>query len=47
MRVIIQRSKDSYVSVEGKTTGSINSGMVILVSSEQPDKSFSLIYVIP
>ena len=31
MRVIIQRSKDSYVIVEEKTTGSINSGMVILV----------------
>ena len=31
MRVIIQRSKDSYVSVEEKITGSINSGMVILV----------------
>ncbi|MCI9281330.1 MAG: D-tyrosyl-tRNA(Tyr) deacylase [Bacilli bacterium] len=37
MRVIIQRSKDSYVSVEEKTTGSINSGMVILVGFTSGD----------
>ena len=37
MRVIIQRSKDSYVSVEEKITGSINSGMVILVGFTSGD----------
>lgn len=37
MRVIIQRSKDSYVSVDGKITGSINSGMVILVGFTSGD----------
>lgn len=31
MRVIIQRSKDSYVKVEEKITGKISKGMVILV----------------
>lgn len=39
MRVIIQRSKDSYVSVDGKTTGSINSGMVILVGFTSGDNA--------
>ena len=37
MRVVIQRSKDSYVSVDGKNTGSINSGMVILVGFTSGD----------
>ena len=37
MRVIIQRSKESYVSVEEKITGSINSGMVILVGFTSGD----------
>ena len=37
MRVVIQRSKDSYVSVDGKITGSINSGMVILVGFTSGD----------
>lgn len=31
MKVVVQRSKDSYVDVEGKTVGKINRGMVILV----------------
>lgn len=39
MRVIIQRSKDSYVSVEEKITGSINSGMVILVGFTSGDNA--------
>lgn len=37
MRVIIQRSKDSYVEVEGKVTGKINAGMVILVGFTSGD----------
>ena len=37
MRVIVQRSKDSYVDVDGKTTGRINYGMVILVGFTQSD----------
>lgn len=37
MRVIIQRSKDSYVAVDNKVTGKINSGMVILVGFTSGD----------
>jgi len=37
MRVIIQRSKDSYVEVEGKVNGKINAGMVILVGFTSGD----------
>lgn len=37
MRVIIQRSKDSYVAVNNKVTGKINSGMVILVGFTDGD----------
>lgn len=37
MRVIIQRSKDSYVEVDNKVTGKINSGMVILVGFTSGD----------
>lgn len=37
MRVIIQRSKESFVEVDNKVTGKINSGMVILVGFTQDD----------
>lgn len=37
MRVIIQRSKESFVEVEKKVTGKINSGMVILVGFTSKD----------
>lgn len=37
MRVIIQRSKDSFVEVDNKVTGKINSGMVILVGFTEGD----------
>lgn len=37
MRVIIQRSKESFVEVDKKVTGKINSGMVILVGFTQGD----------
>lgn len=37
MRVIVQRSKDSFVNVDDKTVGKINSGMVILVGFTDGD----------
>lgn len=37
MKVVVQRSKDSYVDVEGKTVGKINRGMVILVGFTNGD----------
>jgi len=37
MKVVVQRSKESYVNVDGKTVGKINSGMVILVGFTDGD----------
>lgn len=37
MRVVIQRSKDSYVKVDDSIIGKINSGMVILVGFTSGD----------
>lgn len=37
MRVVIQRSKDSYVAVDNKITGKIDSGMVLLVGFTKGD----------
>ncbi|MCM3587705.1 D-aminoacyl-tRNA deacylase [Mesobacillus maritimus] len=44
MRVVVQRSKEAQVTVEGKVTGAIKSGFVVLVGvtheDEQKDAAF-------
>ncbi len=38
MKIVIQRVKSAKVEVEGKVTGEINRGMVVLVGFEKRDK---------
>lgn len=37
MRIIVQKSKESYVTVDDKTIGHINSGLVLLVAFKVGD----------
>lgn len=46
MRVIIQRSKESYVKVAGKITGKINSGLTILVGFTENDTLEDIEYIV-
>ncbi len=45
MRVVIQRSKESQVSVDGKVVGKINNGLVLLVGFTQGDTLEDLKYM--
>lgn len=45
MRVVIQRSKQASVTVEGKVTGAINSGYVLLVGLTHHDTIEDVRYV--
>lgn len=46
MRILIQRSKESSVSVDGKVVGSIDMGIVALVSFTEGDTSKEIDYLI-
>ena len=46
MRVVIQRSLDSYVLVNGKVTGSIDEGLVVLVGFTQGDDITDIDYIV-
>ena len=46
MKVVIQRSKEAKVSVEGKTVGQIESGMVILVGFTYNDTIEDIDYMV-
>ncbi len=45
MRVLIQRSKEASVEVEGKITGSIDSGLVVLVGFTEGDSIKEIEYL--
>ncbi len=45
MRVLIQRSKEAKVEVDGKTTGSIDSGLVVLVGFTEGDSIKEIEYL--
>lgn len=46
MKVIVQRSKESHVSVDGKIVGKINRGMVVLVGFTYGDDLDIIKYVV-
>lgn len=46
MRVVIQRSKHSSVSVENKTVGEINNGLCILVGFTEEDTETDIDYIV-
>jgi D-tyrosyl-tRNA(Tyr) deacylase len=46
MRVVIQRSKESYVEVDNKIVGKIDKGLVILVGFTNGDNSNDIDYII-
>lgn len=46
MRLVIQRSKDSSVSVDKKPVGSIDKGLVILVSFTHSDNETDIDYMV-
>ena len=46
MRVVIQRSKDSSVIVDGNVTGKINNGLVILVGFTLDDTLDDINYIV-
>lgn len=46
MRALVQRSKSSSVSVDGKVVGSIDKGLVILVGFTHTDNSDDIDYMI-
>ncbi|MGX7349138.1 D-aminoacyl-tRNA deacylase [Dolosicoccus paucivorans] len=46
MRIIIQRSKESSVSVEGEVIGSIDKGLVLLVGFHDDDTQEDLDYAV-
>lgn len=46
MRIVIQRSKESYVNVEGKLVGSIEKGLVLLVAFTEGDSIKEIDYMI-
>jgi D-tyrosyl-tRNA(Tyr) deacylase len=45
MRVVVQRSKEASVTVEGKLTGQISKGLVLLVGVTHDDSSVDVEYV--
>ena len=46
MRVIVQRSQESSVTVDGKVVGSIKSGLVVLVGFTQDDTIKDIEYIV-
>lgn len=46
MRTVVQRSKDSYVSVDNKITGKIDKGLVVLVGFTNDDTIDDIIYIV-
>lgn len=46
MRILVQRSKDSSVSIDNKLVGKINKGYVILVGFKNEDKIDDIDYLI-
>ena len=46
MKVLVQRSKESYVNVSGKTVGHINSGLVALVGFTYGDDIETIKYCV-
>ena len=46
MRVVIQRSKEAQVTVEGNVTGKINHGLVVLVGFTEGDSSKEIDYIV-
>lgn len=45
MRVVVQRSKEAYVEVQGKTVGRIDHGLVLLVGIKHDDTLEDIQYV--
>lgn len=45
MRVVVQRSKEAFVEVEGETVGKIANGLVLLVGIHQDDGPDDIRYV--
>ena len=46
MRVVVQRSLDSHVSVNGKVTGSIDKGLVVFVGFTHDDDTKDIDYIV-
>ncbi len=46
MRVIVQRSKESSVSIDGKVVGKIDKGLVVLVGFTQGDTIKDIEYIV-
>ena len=46
MRVVIQRVKKAEVDVEGKTVGSIDQGLVVLLGIEMADSLEDVIWIV-
>lgn len=46
MRVVVQRSKNSFVEVDGKIVGKINFGLVLLVGFTMNDSDKEIDYMI-
>ena len=46
MKVVVQRSKDSNVKVDGKIVGSIDKGMVLLVGFTHTDTKEDIDYIV-
>ena len=46
MRVVIQRAKDARVEVEGKITGAISKGLVILLGVEEDDSQEDVLWLV-
>lgn len=46
MRAVIQRVKNAKVEVEGKITGQINKGLLVLFGAEEGDTKEDLAYVV-
>ncbi len=46
MRVVVQRSKESSVSIDNKIVGSIEKGLVILVGFTDGDKEENIDYIV-
>lgn len=45
MKVVVQRSKQAKVTVDGKVTGQIDSGLVVLVGITHEDKQDDVLFV--
>ena len=46
MRVVIQRVKNAQVDIEGKTVGSIDQGLVVLLGIEMADSLEDVIWTV-